>query len=133
MAVILFPREIEEDWGKDKVVAFVDWLEVFIKEKAGTRDEHKEILSRLDVIENTLEHIEKEQSEQRRTIEVLTSQMNERFDAMSQQFNERFDRMNERFDRMNERLESMMKWTVATLALFGSFLAILMSIYKFLG
>jgi len=33
MAVILLPREIEEDRGKEKVVAFVEWLEAFIKEK----------------------------------------------------------------------------------------------------
>jgi NAD/NADP transhydrogenase beta subunit len=41
--------------------------------------------------------------------------------------------MNERFDKMNVRLESMMKWTIGTVTFFGSVLAILMNIYKFLG
>jgi len=54
--------------------------------------------------------------------------MNERFDRM----NERFDRMNERFDQMHARMVSMMKWTVGTLALFGSIISILLAIGQFI-
>lgn len=36
--------------------------------------------------------------------------------------------MNERFDRVYERIESMTKWTVGTLALFGTLITILLAI-----
>ena len=125
----LFPKRLEDRWGKEISEEFVSWLEAFIKEKSVSRDEYREVLSRLDVIENTLDHIRDEQSRQRQELNQLRSEMNERFDKM----NERFDKMNERFDRMNERLQSTLKWTVGVFMGMGSLLAILMSIYKFMG
>jgi predicted nuclease with TOPRIM domain len=92
MVVIFFPKEIEEDWGKDKVAAFVEWLEAFIKEKLALRDKQREILTRLNLIENTLEHMEKEQSEQHRSIESLAGQIKEQLDKIS----ERLDTMTSR-------------------------------------
>jgi DNA anti-recombination protein RmuC len=170
MSTALFPREIKDEWGEKKVKIFVDWLEEFLKEHGVTRDEYRQILSRLDIIENTLEHLIDEQKALRAEMNVrferinerfdrmnaemnerfdkmnaemnerfdrMNAEMNERFDRMNAEMNERFDRMNAemngRFDKMNERLESMMKWTVGTIAIFGSLLAILMSIYKFMG
>lgn len=137
MSTVLFPREIENEWGEKKVKIFVEWLEEFLKEHGVTRDEYRQILSRLDIIENTLEHLRDDQKALRAEMNDRFERINERFDRMNAEMNERFDRMNAemngRFDRMNERLESMMKWTVGTVAIFGSLLAILMSIYKFMG
>jgi len=118
----LFPKRLEDRWGKEISEEFVSWLEAFIKEKSVSRDEYREVLSRLDVIENTLDYIRDEQSRQRQELNQLRSEMNERF-----------DKMNERFDRMNERLQSTLKWTVGVVMGMGSLLAILMSIYKFMG
>jgi len=132
----LFPKRLEDRWGKEISEEFVSWLEAFIKEKSVSRDEYREVLSRLDVIENTLDHIRDEQSRQRQELNQLRSEMNERFDKMNERFdkmNERFDNINERFDRMNERLQSTLKWTVGVFMGMGSLLAILMSIYKFMG
>jgi len=42
--------------------------------------------------------------------------------------NERFDRMNERFDRMYGRMGSWMKWTVGTIAFFGTLITVLVGI-----
>ncbi len=128
-ALPIFPRKIEEQWGKDTSEEFISWLDAFIKERSVTRDEFREVLSRLDAIENSLNYVKEEQERQRAELNQLRSEMNERFDRI----NERFDRINERFDKMNERLQSSLKWTVGVVMGMGSLLAILMSIYKFMG
>ena len=38
-----------------------------------------------------------------------------------------------RFERMYERMLSMIKWTVGTIALFGTIISILMASLKFAG
>ena len=180
----LFPRGMEEKLGKETTEEFINWLDAFVKEKGVTRDEYREILSRLDKIDKDLEGIKDEQGRQRQDIgqlrqeindrfdrfneqmnerfdrindrfDRMNNEMNERFDRMNNEFNERFDRindrfdkmnnemndrfdrmnneMNERFDRMNERLQSAIKWMVGVTLGMGSLLAVLMSIYKFMG
>ncbi|RLB12160.1 MAG: hypothetical protein DRG39_02660, partial [Deltaproteobacteria bacterium] len=122
--------------GKDTSEEFISWLDAFIKERSISRDEFREVLSRLDAIENSLDHVKEEQGRQRAELNQLRSEMTERFDRINERFDkmtERFDRMNERFDRMNERLQSSLKWTVGVVMGMGSLLAILMSIYKFMG
>jgi len=121
-ALPIFPRKIEEQWGKDTSEEFISWLDAFIKERSISRDEFREVLSRLDAIESSLDYVKEEQERQRAELNQLRTEMNERF-----------DRMNERFDRMNERLQISLKWTVGVVMGMGSLLAILMSIYKFMG
>ena len=121
-ALPIFPRKIEEQWGKDTSEEFIRWLDAFIKERSVSRDELREVLRRLDAIENSLAYVKEEQARQRAELNQLRSEMNERF-----------DRINERFDKMNERLQSSLKWTVGVVMGMGSLLAILMSIYKFMG
>ena len=135
-ALPIFPRKIEEQWGKDTSEEFIRWLDAFIKERSVSRDEFREVLRRLDAIENSLAYVKEEQARQRAELNQLRSEMNERFDRMNERLdkiNERFDRINERFDKMNERLQSSLKWTVGVVMGMGSLLAILMSIYKFMG
>ncbi len=99
-----------------------------------SRDEFRQVLSRLDIIEHDVSDLKAEVKELRGEIGELRSEMNERFDRMNERFdrmNERFDRINERFDQMYERMTSLMKWTVGTLALFGSIISILLAIGQF--
>ncbi|RKX74022.1 MAG: hypothetical protein DRP87_17770 [Spirochaetes bacterium] len=108
-------------------------LESFIVEKiklhSVERDEFREVLSRLDIVEHDLADLKVEVRELRR-------EMNERFDRMNESINERLDRMNEsineRFDRMYERMTSLMKWTIGTLVLFGTIISILIAIGQFI-
>lgn len=79
-----------------------------IKLYSVSRDDFREVLSRLDIIEHDLADLKVEVRELRRE-------------------------MNERFDRMNERMVSMMKWTIGTLALFGSIISILLAIGQFIN
>ena len=85
-----------------------------------SRDEFREVLSRLDIIEHDVSDLKTEVKELRGEVGELRSEMNKRF-----------DRMNERFDQMYERMTSLMKWTVGTLALFGSIISILLAIGQF--
>lgn len=128
---ITVPRTVREAWGEEAAADFAHWFETILRERAVSRDEHREILSRLDVLEHDVSDLKVEVGELRR-------EMNERFDRMNAAMNERFDRMNERFDRMNERFDQMYermlvmtRWTVGTLALFGTAITILLAISQF--
>jgi len=121
----LFPKSVEEKLGEKPSEDLIEWLDAFIKDRAVSRDEYREVLSRLDVIEHDVADLKEE-------VRLLRDEMNDRFDRMNESINDRFDRMNERFDRMNERLQSALKWMVGVTLGMGSLLAILMSIYKFM-
>ena len=147
----LFPKSVEEKLGEKPSEDLIEWLEVFIKDRAVSRDEYREVLSRLDVIEHDVADLKEEvrllRDEMNDRFDRMNESINDRFDRMNERFdrmnesindrfdrmNERFDRMNERFDRMNERLQSALKWMVGVTLGMGSLLAILMSIYRFMG
>jgi len=71
-----------------------------------------------------MEEVRTDYREFRREMNEFRKEVNERFDRM----NERFDRMNERFDRMYGRMGSWMKWTVGTIAFFGTLITVLVGI-----
>ena len=104
----LFPKSVEEKLGEKPSEDLIEWLDAFIKDRAVSRDEYREVLSRLDVIEHDVADLKEE-------VRLLR------------------DEMNDRFDRMNERLQSALKWMVGVTLGMGSLLAILMSIYRFMG
>ena len=109
-----------------------EWLTEELQIRGVTRDEYREILSRLDVLEKRTEDLKEE-------VKTLRVEMNQRFEGIDvrlDRMNERFDRMNERFDRMNERMISMismMKWTIGTIGTVGALLAALITIFKVVG
>ena len=77
------------------------------------RDEYRELLSRLDILEHDVSDVKTRIADLHRTMD------------------RRFDRVNERFDRMNERMTTLTRWTVGTLALLGTIMTILMAIAQF--
>jgi len=80
-------------------------------EYAVRRDEYREVLSRLDILEHDVVDVKAGIADLHRTM------------------NERFDRMNERFDEMYRHISTMTRWTVGTLALI---MTILMAIAQFI-
>lgn len=54
-----------------------------------------------------------------------------RIDDRFAQINERFDYVHERFDLLQERMMVMIRWTVGTIALFGTLITILLAIAEF--
>ncbi|MFQ6013937.1 MAG: hypothetical protein ACE5NP_00660 [Anaerolineae bacterium] len=119
MAVAM-PETLRKALGEEVSRDLRLWLETFLIEKTVLRDEYREVLSRLDVLEKDVAWL-------RDDVREIHREMNERFDRM----NERFDRMNERFDQMYERMLVMTRWTVGTLALFGTAITILLAIGQF--
>ena len=115
-------------------------LVLLLEEKS--LDGRREILTRLDILDHDftalkgeLADFKTESREHRREVNERFDRIDDRFDRMHEQFNERFDRINERFDRINERFDrmhehlgAMVKWTVGTLALFGTLITILLAI-----
>jgi len=125
------PQSVERTLGPEATGDLSQWFEIVLVEHAVRRDEYREVLSRLDILEHDVADVKDRITDLHRTMDErfdrMNSEMNERFDRM----NERFDRMNERFDQMYERMTTMIRWTVGTLALLGTIITILMAIAQF--
>jgi tetrahydromethanopterin S-methyltransferase subunit G len=129
------PLKLKEKIGDEATEELLTWIIETIRETSITRDEYHQVLSRLDLIERDVFDLKDEVKELRREMNGLRSEMNERFDKMNERFdkmNERFDKINERFDIMYGRMGSFVKWTVGTLALFGTLITALLAIGQFL-
>jgi flagellar capping protein FliD len=147
---------VRESWGASAADDFARWLDEYVQDHAVPRDEYREVLSRLDVLENEVaginerldrmeerfegrfDHMEErfegrlDQVEERS--EGRFDQMEGRFDQMEGRFNqmeERFNQMDQRIDRMHEQMRVMMRWTVGTIALFGTIVTVLLAIAEF--
>ena len=118
MAVQALPR-LREVLGEEGVDELVRWLDDRIAERAVPRDEYREVLSRLDILEHDVSDIKVE-------VRDLRREMNERFDRM----NERFDQMNTRFegrfDQMYDRMLVQTRWLIGSLALIGAVVSVLL-------
>ena len=143
------PETVRQAWGDELVAEIVPWLEQIVREKAVPRDEYRQVLSRLEVLEHDIADIKADLRELRGEMGGLRGEMNERFDRMNERFTEmerhfeaRFDQMNERFveierhfetrlDQMSERMLVQTRWLIGTIALFGTILTILMAIAQF--
>ena len=114
------PQSVERTLGPEATGDLSQWFEIVLVEYAVRRDEYRQVLSRLDILEHDVADVKDRITDLHRT-------MDERFDRM----NERFDHLNERFDQMYERMTTMTRWTVGTLALLGTIMTILMAIAQF--
>jgi len=59
------------------------------------------------------------------------SEMEQRFDSFRSDIDKRFDSLNERFDKLTEHMVNSIKWTVGTIALFGTIITVLITVFKF--
>ena len=114
------PAVLRRAWGDEAADAFAVWFASVLEERAISRDEYRQILSRLDIIEHDIASLKSEVQELRR-------EMNERFDRM----NERFDRMNERFDRMYHQMVVRTRWFIGALVVIGTVISILLAVAQF--
>jgi septal ring factor EnvC (AmiA/AmiB activator) len=134
------PRSVRESWGEQAADDFAGWLDDRIRERAVHRDDFREVLSRLDVLENEVAGIDDrldrfetrfDQIDQR--FDQQSAQFDQRLDQQSVQFDQRLDKMNERFDRLHEQMRVQTRWTVGTIALFGTIVTVLLAIAQFGG
>jgi tetrahydromethanopterin S-methyltransferase subunit G len=140
------PEVLRRAWGDEAAEAFAVWLAGVLEERAVSRDEFRQILSRLDVLERDVAALQADVRELRREMnerfDRLYIEMNDRFDRLYGEMNERFDRfyreMNERFDRMGERMDRMYhqmvvqtRWLIGALAVIGTVISLLLAIGQF--
>ncbi|MFQ5858237.1 MAG: hypothetical protein ACE5LU_21755, partial [Anaerolineae bacterium] len=95
--MVSLPPIVHDALGKEASEELARWIDLRIREQGIPRDEYREVLSRLDLVEHDLEGVKTE-------LRALRREMDERFDRMSAQFNERFDHMSTQFD---DRLDRM--------------------------
>ncbi|HID64087.1 MAG TPA: hypothetical protein EYP49_15320 [Anaerolineae bacterium] len=104
------PEAVRQAWGDELVTEIVPWLEQIVQEKALPRDEYRQVLSRLEVLEHDVADVKADLRELRGEMGGLRGEMGGlrgEMGGLRGEMNERFDRMNERFDRMNERFTEM--------------------------
>jgi polyhydroxyalkanoate synthesis regulator phasin len=130
---IQVPQTVRRAWGDELVLEFVPWLEQVIEEKtsprlkqlveekAVPRDEYRQVLSRLDVLEHDVADIKENVRESR-------GEMNERFDRMNERLVEMERHFEVRLDQMSERMLVQTRWLIGSIALFGTILTILQAI-----
>lgn len=152
------PESVREHLGAQAAQDLSQWFAENFPQNVVTRDEYREVLSRLDVLENEVAGVNKRldrmeerfegrfnqmegrfnQIDQRfdqidQRFEQQSAQFNQRFDEQNAQFNERIDAVNERIDRLHEQMRVQTRWTIGTIALFGTILTILQAIAQFGG
>lgn len=147
------PPSVRETWGEQAAEDFSDWIEEYVQDHAVARDEYREVLSRLDVIEEQLDHLDgrldrmeerienrfdkmEERFENRfdrfeQRLDEQSAQFNQRIDEQNAQFNQRTDAVHERLDTLHEQMRVMTRWTVGTIALFGTIVTVLLAIAEF--
>jgi len=114
------PPILRQAWGNEVVDAFAVWLTSVLEERAISRDEYRQILSRLDILEHDMADLKADVQELRGEISELRKEMNERF-----------DRMNERFDQMYHQMVVQTRWFIGALVVIGTVISALLAIAQF--
>jgi len=107
---LTLPPKTTEALGQEAATELAQWFAKTIsasRDDAVTRDEFREVLTRLDIIEHDLTGVKQRLD----TIDIRLEAMEERFDArldrLQSEMNARFDAVNGRFDTVNSRFDAM--------------------------
>ena len=136
---VAMPQVVRQGWGEEVVAAFVPWLKEEIhetvKEKAVPRDEYREVLSRLDLLEKDISFIKEEQVKFRDDLGQLRAEFREEQVQMRAEFREDLGElrreMHERFDNMHYQMLVQTRWLIGSLALIGTVVSVLLAIAQF--
>ena len=153
------PRTVRDAWGEEVADEFSSWLDENLQQRTVSRDEFREILGRLDVLEERFdqqdarfeerleaqnkrfeERFDQQDARFEERLETQNKRFDERFDEvgarldrMEKRFERRFESMDEKLDRMNGRILSMTRWLIGLLVAFGAMITVLLSIAQFTG
>jgi len=122
--------------------AFTDWMETAVLPHVVPRDEYREILSRMDVLESRMDGLESRMDGLERAVAGMRTEFREELhhhwretriaiDGLRQEMNGRFDQMDERFDRMYERVLVQTRWMISSLVVIGALVTFLLTIGMF--
>lgn len=150
------PPEVTEVLGDEAAAALAQWAaETFaLRDQAMHRDEQREIVSRLDLLDHDTSGVKSEVTELRHEMSARFDAVHGRFDAMEDRFDNRFDRlqsemnacfdrmytdMNARLDAINARIDtihdvvrSQTRWLIATPIAVGGLISVLITIFEFI-
>ena len=115
-----FPRSVREAWGEEATEDFARWFEESLRERAVPRDEYREVLSRLDVVEQRMDGLEQRMDG-----------LGQRMDRLEDTIEARFAQVDQRFDQMHEAMRVQTRWTVGAIVAIGAILSALLSIAEF--
>jgi uncharacterized protein (UPF0335 family) len=107
------PVVLRRAWGDEAADAFAAWLTSVLEERAISRDEYRQILSRLDILEHDMADLKADVQELRREIGELRKEMNERF------------------DRMYHQMVVQTRWFIGALVVIGTVISTLLAIGQF--
>lgn len=141
------PPSVEEHFGEAVAEDFAHWLDETVQQRTVERDEYRQVLSRLEVIDERFERVDERFDQMERRLDERFEQVDQRFEQMNRrfeqidqrfeqqnaQFNERIDAVNERIDRLHGAMRVQTRWTVGTIALFGTIVTVLLAIAEFGG
>ena len=136
------PETIRRALGDEAVVDFAPWVEQIVAEKAVPRDEYRQVLSRLDILEHDIAEVKADLRALNARLDQMIQHFETMFDRQNRHIETRFDAMNarldqlgsrfdERLDRMNDRMLAQTRWMVGTIALFGTLITVLLAISQF--
>jgi len=125
------PAVLRQAWGDEVADAFAVWFASVLEERAISRDEYRQILSRLDIIEHDMADLKSDVQELRREISELRKEMNERFDRMNERFDQLRREMDERMDRMYHQMVVQTRWLIGSLVVIGTVISVLLAIAQF--
>ena len=140
---VAMPQVVRRGWGEEVVAAFVPWLKEEIsetvKEKAVPRDEYREVLSRLDLLEKDISLVKEEQVRMRVEFREDQVQMRAEFREDQAQMRAEFREdlgelrreMHDRFDSMHHQMLVQTRWLIGSLALIGTVVSVLLAIAQF--
>jgi len=144
---------LEEKLGAD-VVEDLDFLvRGIVSSESVTKDQFGQIIDRIDGLENRIDLLDERTQNLTNEIAIFRAEVNQRFlsidqrldsfrseieqrfDSFRSEMEQRFDSfrsdIDQRLDAINERIVSSIKWTVGTIALFGTIITVLMAVFKF--
>ena len=129
------PPALRRAWGEETTDVFVTWLGGVISERAIPRDEHRQIVSRLEILEHDMADLKGGVRDLHREMNERFDRMHERFDEMNVRMEKRFDEMStrseKRFDEMHYQMLAQTRWLIGSLALIGTVVSVLLAIAQF--
>ena len=123
---VSFASRLREKLGEETFTALEQWVRDLIRSEGVSRDEYREILSRLDLLDKGYTDLKEE-------VYRFRSEMRGEINNLRGEIISLRGEVNLRFDSLNARMISSIKWTVGTIALFGTIITILMAIFRFTG
>jgi chromosome segregation ATPase len=150
--LLLSERAVPRDEYR-AVQSRLDGLENEVRHlRTDMEDGFEQVDRRFEEVDRRFEQVERRFVQIQEQFEVRFDQLNERFERRAEQVDERFEaierrfdsvdhrfdkideqfaRRDQRFDAMNANMMRMMRWTVGTIALFGTLITVLITVAEF--